>query len=168
MNKNMTWGLIGVALFVGVFIGYSIEKQRATDKLEATKMMMQKQVDDAKMTANKKQENSMVKSADLVMMAKSQTLGTYVTGPNDMTLYTYDKDEKNESYCTGKCVTTWPPYLVSGETPSALPEHMGTFKRDDGSMQYKWDGKLLYYYSGDKKVGDINGDNIGGVWHVAK
>ncbi len=164
----MMWGLVIVAFTVGGFIGFSIERSRATDKMEAFKMDMQKQMDDAKMMTNKKQDNSMVKSADLVMMAKSPTLGTYVTGPNDMTLYTYGKDEKNESYCTGKCVTVWPPYLVSGETPSAMPAHMGTFKRDDGSMQYTWDGKPLYYYSGDKKAGDTIGDGVGGIWHVAK
>jgi predicted lipoprotein with Yx(FWY)xxD motif len=26
----------------------------------------------------------------------------------------------------------------------------------------------LYYYSGDKNIGEINGDGIEGVWHLVK
>src|SRR5260221_10134503 len=77
MNKNMIWGLVVVALVVGVFIGYSVEKQRATDKLEATKMMMQKQIDDTKMAAKdttmdgRKDEAAMMKKQeDIMMMAQ--------------------------------------------------------------------------------------------------
>lgn len=168
MSKGMMWSAVVVALVVGVFIGYFVEKQRATSNLESMKMAMQKQIDDAKMMANKKPDNAMMKSSDLIMMAKNPTLGSYVTAANDMTLYTFDKDSQNKSTCSGQCAITWPPYTVSGTVPTTLPAHMGTMTRDDGTTQYTWDGKPLYYYSGDKKVGDTNGDGIGGVWHVAK
>jgi predicted lipoprotein with Yx(FWY)xxD motif len=29
-------------------------------------------------------------------------------------------------------------------------------------------GKPLYRYAGDAQAGDVNGDGVGGVWHVAK
>ena len=46
------WGLVVVALLVGVFIGYSVEKQRATVKLEETKLMMQQAQQAATKTIN--------------------------------------------------------------------------------------------------------------------
>jgi predicted lipoprotein with Yx(FWY)xxD motif len=30
------------------------------------------------------------------------------------------------------------------------------------------DGKPLYTFVQDKKAGDVTGDMVGGVWHVAK
>lgn len=54
MNKGVTWGLIAVALIVGGIIGFSIERSRATTKIEAFKMEMQKKIDSAKMMAKDK------------------------------------------------------------------------------------------------------------------
>jgi len=39
-------------------------------------------------------------------------------------------------------------------------------KRKDGKSQWAYDGKPVYFYSGDKKKGDKSGDGVGGVWHV--
>ena len=41
-----------------------------------------------------------------------------------------------------------------------------TVKRKDGSLQWTYDGKPLYFYSADKTKGDKAGDGIGGVWHI--
>ncbi len=67
MNKAMTWGLIVVVLLVGVFIGYFVEKQRATGRLEATKMMMQKQVDDQKMKVAQMEKDKMMQGKSATM-----------------------------------------------------------------------------------------------------
>lgn len=72
------WGAIVVALLVGVYIGYATEKQRATSNLEATKMIMQKEIDDAKMMANNApavstQDAAMKKNQDIMMMAQQDT-----------------------------------------------------------------------------------------------
>lgn len=133
-------------------------------------MEIQKQINEAKIVeADKvKMEQAARAQSNLVKMTKDVKGNQIVTGPAGMTLYTYDKDKKNESYCTGACATKWPPYTVSGNVPSNLPSHLGTFKNDSGATQYAWDGKPLYYYGGDKKVGDVTGDGVGGVWHVAK
>jgi predicted lipoprotein with Yx(FWY)xxD motif len=45
---------------------------------------------------------------------------------------------------------------------------VATFERPDGSMQITVSGKPLYRYAGDVQAGDVNGDGVGGVWHVAK
>ena len=39
---------------------------------------------------------------------------------------------------------------------------------DDGTKQWAFHGKPLYGYISDAKAGDISGDGVGGVWHVAK
>ena len=42
-------------------------------------------------------------------------------------------------------------------------------KRDDGKMQWAYDGKPLYTFVMDKKVGDMTGDGkMDGAWKVAK
>jgi predicted lipoprotein with Yx(FWY)xxD motif len=184
MNKNMMWGTIVVALIIGVFIGYVVEKQRAISNMEAMKMAMQKQIDDANMMAKTDTgkdammhptdammhptDAMMGKGSSLVMMGKSPKLGDFVTAGNDMTLYVFDKYSANVSNCTGDCMTEWPPYLVTGAVPSTMPAHLGTFTRSDGKTQYTWNQKPLYYFSEDKKVGDTNGDGYSPLWHVAK
>ena len=39
-------------------------------------------------------------------------------------------------------------------------------KRDDGSKQWAYKGKPLYYWKDDKKGGDVEGDNRNNIWHV--
>ncbi len=167
MNKATAVILIVVALFVGAFAGFWFERSRATVKMEDYKMMVQKQMDDAKKMANEnlmKAQQAMM-AANIVMMAKGTNILTDAKG---MTLYTFDKDTKNTSSCTGQCLLNWPPFMVSGQVPTSLPENLGTMKKADGSMQYTYKGMPLYYYVGDKKPGDMTGDGVGGVWHVVK
>ena len=84
------------------------------------------------------------------------------------TLYTFDKDstDPTRSMCNGDCALKWPPFRPNaGERPV---RGFTIFKRDDGSLQWAYDGKPLYFYAGDNKVGDRNGDAANGVWHVVK
>ena len=171
MKKSMAWILIIVALILGGCIGFLVERYRATGKLEATKMMMQDQYT-AQMNQQKMQDQKMAQEqtamkgmSEITMMAK----GTGVlVDDKGMTLYTYDKDTANKSNCYGACATAWPPYVVIGTAPTTLPAHLGTTKRTDGSVQYTYDTKPLYYYVKDTKAGDMTGDGVGGVWHVIK
>lgn len=94
--------------------------------------------------------------------------GTYLADFAGMTLYTFDKDTKGVSNCSGNCATLWPPYTSGATVESMLPANITVITRTDGSKQFAWDGMPLYYYSKDTKAGDINGDGVGGVWHIAK
>ncbi|WP_454818524.1 hypothetical protein [Labrys neptuniae] len=47
-----------------------------------------------------------------------------------------------------------------------MGEGWAAVKRADGSLQWSYDGKPVYFYAPDKKKGDKTGDGIGGVWHV--
>ncbi|WEK31101.1 MAG: hypothetical protein P0Y58_02615 [Candidatus Pseudomonas phytovorans] len=83
-----------------------------------------------------------------------------------MTLYTFDKDADGKSMCNGDCATNWPPLMAK-----AGDKNEGKWtqiKRDDGSMQWAYDGKPLYTFVKDKKAGDMTGDGVKDVWHVAK
>jgi predicted lipoprotein with Yx(FWY)xxD motif len=89
-----------------------------------------------------------------------------ITDVKGMTLYVYDPDTTGKSVCNGPCATSWPPLLAAtGATP------VGKYTivtRDDGSLQWAYDGKPLYGWKNDKQPGDATGDGVGGKWHTAK
>lgn len=81
-----------------------------------------------------------------------------------MTVYTFDKDKRHKSECTGACSTNWPPVQAS---TSVLPPPFSTIKRPDGSMQMTYKGKPLYTFAKDKAPGDKAGDKLmNGAWHA--
>ncbi|MNH00494.1 Secreted repeat [compost metagenome] len=83
-----------------------------------------------------------------------------------MTLYTFDKDMGGKSMCNGECAKNWPPLMAKeGEKDK---DKWTKIKRDDGSMQWAYDGKPLYTFVKDKKAGETTGDGMKDVWHVAK
>jgi predicted lipoprotein with Yx(FWY)xxD motif len=45
---------------------------------------------------------------------------------------------------------------------------MSLVTRTDGQRQWAYDGRPLYTYAEDSRYGDINGDNVGSVWHVVR
>ncbi len=93
-----------------------------------------------------------------------------VAGSNKMTLYQFTQDVANSgtSACTGACITRWPALTVpAGASPSAsgLGGQWGTITRSDGGgIQVTYNGLPLYFFSGDSKPGDANGNYPG--WAV--
>lgn len=83
-----------------------------------------------------------------------------------MALYTYNKDATGVSSCTGQCAQNWPPLLA--EAGAKAEGEWSLVKRDDGSLQWAYDGKPLYTFINDKQPGEVTGDGKMGVWHVAK
>ncbi|WP_321805675.1 hypothetical protein [Burkholderia sp. BCC1993] len=85
---------------------------------------------------------------------------------NGMTVYTFDQDKPNAgtSACKGQCESFWPPYKASATDVSVGPYTI--VKRDDGSPQWAYKGKPLYFFAKDMKQGDRNGDNFKNMWHV--
>ncbi len=84
-----------------------------------------------------------------------------------MTLYTFDKDAENKSMCNGECAKNWPPLLVKPAAEKAEGK-WSQVRRDDGAMQWAYDGKPLYTFIKDKTAGETTGDGVKDVWHVAK
>jgi len=82
-----------------------------------------------------------------------------------MTLYTFDKDEAGKSNCNGGCAANWPPLMApAGAKPSG---NWSVVTRDDKSTAWAYKGKPLYTFAKDGKPGDVTGDGVGGVWHLA-
>lgn len=105
-------------------------------------------------------------SGATVSVATSADHGTYLVGPDGMTLYTYDKDTAGTSACSGACATAWPPLTVAaGQQPKAgdgVTGTLGTITRADGSVQVTYDGLPLYGWQGDTQAGDVTGDGVNG------
>ena len=106
-----------------------------------------------------------------VMTAHSSKFGTILVASNRMTLYRYTPDMKNESTCSGACATYWPPLLVKGAAKptagsGATASLLGTTKRANGAMQVTYAGWPLYFYAGDKKAGQTNGQGFQKSWYV--
>ena len=94
------------------------------------------------------------------------SLGKVLVGDNGMTLYIWDKDAVGVSNCYDKCAENWPPLIAAAD--AAAEGDWTLVDRKDGTKQWAYDGKPVYYYGGDAKAGDATGDGIGGVWHVIK
>ena len=91
-----------------------------------------------------------------------------LTGPNGMTLYTFDRDTagSGKSVCNGPCATNWPP-LMAADTDQASGDY-SVITRDDGKKQWAFKGKPLYFWAKDMKPGDRTGDGFNKVWQLAR
>ena len=100
------------------------------------------------------------------------TLGTLLTGPNGLTLYSFSTDTPTMSSCTAQCAVVWPPLVVSPRARAALASRLsgtlGTLQRPDGSMQVTFKGHPLYYFQGDTAPGQVKGEGLDGKWFVLK
>ncbi|WP_460140647.1 COG4315 family predicted lipoprotein [Pseudomonas sp. S2_E01] len=81
-----------------------------------------------------------------------------------MTLYTFDKDAGGKSMCNADCAKNWPPMMAPAGAKAE--GKWSVIKRDDGMMQYAYDGKPLYTFVKDEKPGEMKGDGMKDVWHV--
>lgn len=95
-------------------------------------------------------------------------LGTVLTAPSGLTLYVYLNDrEAGKSVCTGQCETNWPPFRPGADAPPPA-EPLSVIARLDGTRQYAWKGKPLYFSRTDKKPGDSTGHKFRDFWLVAQ
>jgi predicted lipoprotein with Yx(FWY)xxD motif len=99
-------------------------------------------------------------------MVSKTDKGEVLSDAKGMTLYTFDKDSGGKSMCNGKCAENW-PVLKAGADATAMGK-WSVIKRDDGTMQWAYEGKPLYGWVKDQKPGDTTGDGVNSVWHVAK
>jgi predicted lipoprotein with Yx(FWY)xxD motif len=100
--------------------------------------------------------------------APAQVADGVFVGPNGMTLYTFDRDTMGagKSVCNGPCATNWPPLMASaGDTGRG---DWTIVVRDDGSRQWAYRGKPVYYWAKDAKPGDRTGDGFNNAWRLAR
>ena len=104
--------------------------------------------------------------------AASSKLGMILVDGSGRTLYLFEKDQQDQSACSGACATAWPVDQSSG-TPKAgsgvKASLLGTIKRSDNTTQVTYNHHPLYTYSGDSGAGQLNGqgvDAFGAAWFV--
>lgn len=106
-----------------------------------------------------------------VTVVTDAKLGKILTGEDGKTLYVFKNDSAGKSTCNTGCVDNWPPFtLEDGETVTAgdgVTGTLGSITRDDGTKQVAYNNVALYYFAGDQKAGDTNGQGVGGKWFAA-
>ena len=107
--------------------------------------------------------------ATVSVKAATSPLGQILVGPDGRTLYAFTNDTNATSTCTGTCAEAWPPAVVAADWTVAPGLDSGVFStvpREDGSLQLTAGQFPLYYFSGDARPGDLNGQGSGDVWFV--
>ena len=93
-------------------------------------------------------------------------------GAKGESLYVFLKDTTSRSTCSGGCAKAWPPMTVEKQPVAkngAQKGLLGTSTRGDGSKQVTYKGRPLYFFQGDAKSGQTNGqglDQFGAKWYV--
>jgi predicted lipoprotein with Yx(FWY)xxD motif len=98
----------------------------------------------------------------VVMAAKRAHFGSILVTTSGATLYTYAKDMKNRSNCNSGCISFWPALVVpAGSTPVGKGvTGLGVIRRANGQQQVTYQGKPLYRFLEDKKVGQVAGQGV--------
>jgi predicted lipoprotein with Yx(FWY)xxD motif len=100
---------------------------------------------------------------------RSTSLGKVLVDRRGRTLYLFEQDKGTRSTCTGSCAAAWPPLLTKGKPRAGAGVKqplLRTSKRSDGRLQVTYKGHPLYFYAADTKAGQVNGEDVGGVWYA--
>jgi predicted lipoprotein with Yx(FWY)xxD motif len=99
-------------------------------------------------------------------------LGTILVDGKGRTLYLFQADKTDKSTCTGACAAAWPPLVSKGQPKAGngvKSNLLGTSKRSDGTTQVTYNKHPLYFFAGDTKPGQTNGQDLnqfGALWYV--
>jgi predicted lipoprotein with Yx(FWY)xxD motif len=109
------------------------------------------------------------------LTVRSSQYGSILFDGRGRALYAFTRDRRGgTSRCYGACAQKWPVYfagsrLLAGK--GVKKSLIGTTKRRDGRRQVTYNGRPLYYYSGDKSAGQVLCQNVaefGGTWLVVR
>jgi predicted lipoprotein with Yx(FWY)xxD motif len=112
-------------------------------------------------------------SGGTVNAVQNAKFGMVLVAANGKTLYRYTPDSKGVNRCSSNatCKKFWPALLVKpGVKPTvgtgATASLLGTIKAAGGMRQVTYGGWPLYYFAGDKKAGQVNGQGFDKTWYV--
>jgi len=103
----------------------------------------------------------------VTLKTASSPLGSILVDQDGKTLYLFEADSKNK--CSGGCLNLWPPIMANGKATAGSGVSAGMIGAATGSSQVTYAGHPLYWFSGDTKAGDTNGeglDDFGGEWYA--
>lgn len=113
----------------------------------------------------------------VTVMARSLPgVGMVLVNSRGYALYMFAPDHRRSVTCTGSCLGTWPPLMLSsGARLAAGPGVKSTLLGSDPSPQgvrvVTYGGWPLYTYAGDVQPGQAtgqDGDVNGGYWYVIR
>ncbi|USQ79837.1 hypothetical protein NF556_19975 [Ornithinimicrobium faecis] len=102
-----------------------------------------------------------------VVSTAETELGPILVDGEGMTLYLFTQDSVDTSVCFDDCLAAWP--VLEGEPAAgdgADDGLLGSFEREDGTIQATYDGWPLYYFAQDQAPGDVTGQAVHDVWWV--
>ena len=103
---------------------------------------------------------------------KHTSLGNTLVDANGRTLYLFQADKPNVSTLSRAGFAVWPAFTSAGKplaNGGVSAKHIGTIAGPKGTRQVTYYGHPLYYYVGDKKSGETNGQGLnefGARWYV--
>jgi len=102
----------------------------------------------------------------VISTVKSKTLGTILVS-SAKTLYTLKASKVG---CTGGCTKIWPEVVLPKGVAKATAgtgikaAELRTVMRAGGVRQVTFNGKALYWFSGDKSAGQVHGNGLKDLW----
>ncbi|GAA0336783.1 SCO0930 family lipoprotein [Streptomyces blastmyceticus] len=103
-----------------------------------------------------------------VSVSDSAGLGRILVDGQGRTLYRFNKDSAwpMKFACTDACLDTWKPAKpVDKSKVRDIPGKLvSTVTRPDGTEQLAVDCWPVYWFTGDSKAGDVNGQGKQGLW----
>jgi predicted lipoprotein with Yx(FWY)xxD motif len=97
----------------------------------------------------------------------SSGLGDILVDAEGRTLYAFTKDKGDQSACSGQCADNWPALTGTATAGTGVQASLlSTAMQANGDSQVTYSGRPLYYFAGDAKPGDTNGQGVGNVWFV--
>jgi predicted lipoprotein with Yx(FWY)xxD motif len=103
----------------------------------------------------------------------STSLGTVLTDSKGFTLY-YFLPEKNATIgaCTGGCLTTWPPLVVTGSPTGASGvtgalATVSVMLNGTAVTEVTYNGWPLHTFASDSSAGQTSGNGVAGKWFAA-
>jgi predicted lipoprotein with Yx(FWY)xxD motif len=107
-----------------------------------------------------------------VITTRSTGSGQILVDGRGRTVYLFAQDTGSTPTCTSTCTSYWPPVPASVGARSAggaAAVDLSSVAAAAGGRQLTYAGHPLYYFAGDQKSGDTNGQNLdqfGAEWHV--
>jgi predicted lipoprotein with Yx(FWY)xxD motif len=100
-------------------------------------------------------------AAKTVVVSTDKTAKSGTVLVSGKTLYTV---KPSMTACTASCLKVWPALVLPAGQTKATAESgvtaskLGTVARSGGVRQVTYGGKALYFFAGDSKAGQVNGD----------
>ena len=108
------------------------------------------------------------------LIVRNSAYGKILFDGRGFVLYAFTRDRRGgKSRCYGECAAAWPVYYKKARITAGKGVRrklIGTVRRKNGRRQITYNGRPLYYYSGDK-AGQVLCQNVaefGGTWLVVR